>query len=651
MMNLMKKSLYLLLMLLVVATMACNRNPKPVAHKPASDYAAADMVALEHGRMQFYNAEKQTLIAYEKETDSVVNVVFDEHNHLYYTVKNDQGLELRKLDLDEKDPLPIKVADWNLTLDEVKDHLSNTVSHLVLDEEQKHVMIWSYIDMESFFFDKVVACDVTTGQLNPLYEGEMWDLSFNHDVTADMNFYSDKEHHLFFVDAQGKHCLNDQIDFSEVYSEDEMADMECVPFAASPDLKRVAYSSIVYWGEGWGYYCVSDCDGSNQRLLELTDIWTQRPEWLPDGSLAYIIHQPLDVTELDYDDIDTEDDVMILTPDGQFKRLLESGNFAVKPFGIYQSQSSIDIAGSDMVVLDNGKMVFYNSDTDVFTPFEAEKDSVTIGLFNKEVGDIDDNSFYYTVAVGDALYLKNLPLDGKHPHPTMITEWDLKVEDCISQTYGDFAPMYLYPNTGCFGINYHFNWDFYSFDKTRYYDAGNMELKEDMLEELETDSYDEAFLTWDEDMEHFDFKDGLYYYKNQGKNHCLSDKIDFAQFTSEPELNPYEMDYNFISIDPTRKSVIFTTILEWGDLGHGPLCFASLDGTVQLALEDTDAANVKVGWLRDGSLVYVGLEARPTDDPDYDEEYNNTKPCIKRVSPDGTVSFFSHASDFVVRNH
>jgi hypothetical protein len=60
---------------------------------------------------------------------------------------------------------------------------------------------------------------------------------------------------------------------------------------------------------------------------------------------------------------------------------------------------------------------------------------------------------------------------------------------------------------------------------------------------------------------------------------------------------------------------------------------------------------VKVGWLRDGSLVYVGLEARPTDDPDYDEEYNNTKPCIKRVSPDGTVSFFSHASDFVVRNH
>ena len=233
----------------------------------------------------------------------------------------------------------------------------------------------------------------------------------------------------------------------------------------------------------------------------------------------------------------------------------------------------------------------------------------------------------------------------------MISDWELKVEDCVSQTFGDFAPMYLYPNTGIFAINYHFNWDFYSFDQTRYYDAGNMELKEELLDELETDSYDESFLTWDEDMEHFDFNDGLYYYKDKGKVTCLSDKIDFAQYASSPELDPYEMDYNFISIDPTRKNVIYTTILEWGDLGHGPLCFASLDGTTQIALEDTDAANVKVGWLRDGSLVYVGTEARPSDDPDYDAEYNNTKPCIKRVSPDGTVSFFSHASDFVVRIH
>ena len=92
----------------------------------------------------------------------------------------------------------------------------------------------------------------------------------------------------------------------------------------------------------------------------------------------------------------------------------------------------------------------------------------------------------------------------------------------------------------------------------------------------------------------------------------------------------------------------YCTLVEWGDLGHGPLCMSSLDGKVQVAFEGTDAADLTWGWLPDGSLLYVGEEPRPTDDPHYNAEWNNTKPCIKIVHPDGTEEVLSHACDFVV---
>ena len=128
----------------------------------------------------------------------------------------------------------------------------------------------------------------------------------------------------------------------------------------------------------------------------------------------------------------------------------------------------------------------------------------------------------------------------------------------------------------------------------------------------------------------------------------ISDQINFKDFVSDPEYYS-EPEFEFRSIDPTRRFAAYAAYIEWGDLGHGPLCIASLDGKKQMALKGTDVADLTFGWLPDGSLLYIGAEPRPADDPEYDAEWNNTKPCIMIVRPDGTQEVFSHDSDFVVR--
>jgi hypothetical protein len=88
-------------------------------------------------------------------------------------------------------------------------------------------------------------------------------------------------------------------------------------------------------------------------------------------------------------------------------------------------------------------------------------------------------------------------------------------------------------------------------------------------------------------------------------------------------------------------------ILEWGDYPHGPLCVSSIDGTYQVALEDTDCSDYKAQWLSDGSLVYVGYERIGPDEGI--SKWDNCVPVVKRVYPDGTWESFFRGNDFQLR--
>jgi hypothetical protein len=66
--------------------------------------------------------------------------------------------------------------------------------------------------------------------------------------------------------------------------------------------------------------------------------------------------------------------------------------------------------------------------------------------------------------------------------------------------------------------------------------------------------------------------------------------------------------------------------------GSGPLCFATVDGKVKMALEGTEVQGGYYGWLRDGRLVYSDNEG------------------IKAVAADGTITKISDGKMFVTMN-
>ena len=112
----MKKTLFFLIAIMAFGLVGCERTPE-------SSTSKVDMVVIQHGQMQFYDHATQKVTPYEAEKDSVVNVVFDDDNHLYYTSANQQDIKLKMIDLNVKNPQPTLCADWQLTLEQITDEM------------------------------------------------------------------------------------------------------------------------------------------------------------------------------------------------------------------------------------------------------------------------------------------------------------------------------------------------------------------------------------------------------------------------------------------------------------------------------------------------------------------------------------------------
>ena len=79
----MKKTIFFLIAVMALVVTGCDWFHK-------ADLSKVDMVVIQHGQMLFYNHDTQKLTPYEAEKDSVVNLAFDNNNHLYYTTAQQQ---------------------------------------------------------------------------------------------------------------------------------------------------------------------------------------------------------------------------------------------------------------------------------------------------------------------------------------------------------------------------------------------------------------------------------------------------------------------------------------------------------------------------------------------------------------------------------
>ena len=316
-------------------------------------------------------------------------------------------------------------------------------------------------------------------------------------------------------------------------------------------------------------------------------------------------------------------------------------------------QEPVDLSQCDMVMLDQGKLFFYNSATAAMTPLEAEKDSVVNSAF------LSDNKVYYCVASGPKILLRCIDLEQPEPQPKELADWGVPFEKCVTETYGTVSPLEYYPGRNKLGLWYDFSWDSYSLTKRRLYDLETGEVFEMDWETWEKEGYalQEAeeqneenyhfISTKDELQEYLTQKEGQYYMAD-GNYVCLTDQIDFNKYVSDPDYAS-DIEFEYVSSSPDNLKVLYMAILEWGDFPHGILAISSTDGKIQIPLEDTDCTGFTAEWLDDGSLVYVGEAPLSPDDPDYDANWHYRSHCIKRVYPDGHTEIIAPCGEFVMK--
>lgn len=313
-----------------------------------------------------------------------------------------------------------------------------------------------------------------------------------------------------------------------------------------------------------------------------------------------------------------------------------------------------DLSGYDMVMFNDGKLFFYNTTTSAMLPYTAESDSVVNGVFTP------DDMLYYCVAAKPRILLKRIDLNQREPKPEELADWGVTYESCVTETYETVSPLVYYAGRNMLGLWHEFSWDSYSLTQQRLYNLSTGEItdwdweawekeEQDMMQSADEQEEDYHFERVEDEIREFLVtNDSNYYFMDGLSEACLSDKIDFNKYISDPDYAT-EIEFEYVSSSPDNLKVLYMAILEWGDFPHGILCIASLDGHVQIPLEDTDCTGYIAQWLDDGSLVYVGEKPLSPEEQADDVSWHYTDHCIKRVYPDGYTEIISDCVDFLVR--
>ena len=609
----MKKTLFFLIAVVAIGLMSCDNDSKPDRNVKSD----VDMAIIDHGQLQFYNHATQKLTPYEAETDSVVFIAFDNDNHLYYTSDKHGVLELKCIDLLESHPQPKLCANWQLTPDQYGSLKRNWVSRtrfgIFMDDQMENLyMVSSQING---FEPSAYVYNIASGEMKSLSWDEYCETSINS--FGDDRFYVEQGE-FYYITPEGKVCLNDKIDFVpafEIY--EEVVDEESFsPVNISPDGKKVVYSVKGELEESGGYYCVASSDGQKQTLLDsfINDL---APQWLEDGSMVYAGREPRPESDPEYDAEwnNSRGCIKIMNPQGAVSTLVSDAEvFCVNPYGkqpLDPKEKQASLEGCDMAIIDNGKVTFYNSTTNTFIPFVAEKDYVLNGAF------YGDEDFYYTVAIGDELYLKEVYFNyGMSAYPSIITDWELKLDDCYSESCGKAATMCNITAASdnspygalLTGIEYDKYEDMCVFQSVLYYNSEN---------KMKTDYWPNEYDDSQEIAERTQLKQEL-------------GLFDLTRFDLGIPCEVEENKMEVYTISPSHDCIAYAYYTALGPKGgSGPLCFATVDGKVKMALEGTDVQNICYGWLNDGRLAYSDKEG------------------IKAVAADGTITKIADGKLFV----
>ncbi len=260
-----------------------------------------------------------------------------------------------------------------------------------------------------------------------------------------------------------------------------------------------------------------------------------------------------------------------------------------------------DIAYSQcpLTYLIEGQLYFHSLDDNQRVKFVEEPDVIFNFTF-----DTEGKTLYYSVERDSSLWLKSADISESKVTPQWVVDWNLKKDGCISETYGEASPLFYY--NGDLIIRHNFSWDYYDFYSMAIYSIANKniikkEFDYDFIKkisgELSFNKAEKYFQTIDEN---------LYYTRNNIKV-CLTDKLDFEVLRNKENEDYWvETDFNSFTLSPNETKILYGTMTEMGDLGHGPYSIANANGSSQMILEGTDIADSKKPvWLKNNSVVFI----------------------------------------------
>lgn len=260
-------------------------------------YMQSACAYLSDGELYFYNSDKDEKIKFEEESEYIYNLVFDEEGKtIYYSVECDTLLWLKSADLSQSKISPQSLISWELN--KFTAFMFLDISPLYYFEGD--VIILHGYGLDSQYYDEMVVYSVLDKKIDS--KRIDYDAVLNNigELTGDeaRKYFKTIKKQLYYVHKNAKVCLTDKLNFEKQKKiRDNMVETvetQFEYFRFSSDETKVLIGVLVGYND-WprGSYCIANLDGSNQMMLEESEISPNisKPLWLKNNLIVFIDYE------------------------------------------------------------------------------------------------------------------------------------------------------------------------------------------------------------------------------------------------------------------------------------------------------------------------------------------------------------------------
>lgn len=260
---------------------------------------------------------------------------------------------------------------------------------------------------------------------------------------------------------------------------------------------------------------------------------------------------------------------------------------------------------STLIYLIDGELNFHNFEGKTKVKFAEEPESILNFVFDEK-----GKTLYYSVERNNTLWLKSADISNAEVTPEWLISWNLNKENDMGFMHVGMSPIYYHE--GKIIVMHGYNHDSPYYDKMTYYYINEKETAQlPMNIDFIRNTY--GMLSWEESDKYFEQNNNQLYYISNNVSVCLTDKIDFKAIEDKNRDDLEIADtksYSYYIFSPDMTKVAFgVEMLEGGEWVTGPFCLANIDGSKQMALEESNFIVVSNPiWINNNEFAFRNFE-------------------------------------------